>query len=217
MKSSAEVGIYQAASQITLIFPTILLGVNLVVSPMISTYYHQLDFGRLGAIYRTSTKWILVISLPLFFITFLIPSKILEVFFGSEYLDGGIILIILAFTQLINLGTGVVAQIMLMTKFETRWFWFTIVASLINIIGNIFFIPILGGVGAAIGSGLALTVLNFLGLRNVKFAFGLFPVDRRIIKLFGCNFNRRDACVGFLYFVILYVVLVLPICIGIGF
>lgn len=184
-KPASEAGLYQAASQVTFLFSTILLAVNMAVAPIFASSFHTKDFVGLANIFRFSTKFMIYLGIPLALVVFINPELVLIGLYGEGYIGGKTILIILTITQMINIGTGAVAQILLMTGQEHKWFRFTLCAFVVNITANLILIPRFGGVGAAIGSGLPLIGLNVVGLFSTKQIVGAFPYDRRLLKGFA--------------------------------
>ena len=64
-----------------------------------------------------SVRLLLAAGLPIIAVIIIFPGKILSLF-GSEYTQGALVLIILAFGQLVNIMTGSVAMLLSMTKYE---------------------------------------------------------------------------------------------------
>jgi len=177
-----QVGLYQSAIQVTLLFPTVLLAVNIVMAPLIVSLHQKNDMEHLKKTYRISTRWILYLAIPLALLIFTYPEFILTGLYGEAYSAGKGILLILTISQLFNIGTGVVTQILILTGHEKKWFWYTFIALLINVSLNVLLIPIYGGVGTAVASGLALIVLNLLGLFSSKTIVGVFPYEKKLLK-----------------------------------
>lgn len=184
-RPASEAGLYQAASQVTFLFSTILLAVNMAVAPLIASRFHKKDFEGLANIFRFSTKYIIYLGIPLALVVFIFPKLTLVGLYRDDYLGGETVLILLTITQVINIGTGAVAQVLLMTGQERKWFWFTLSAFVVNVTANLILVPRFGGVGAAIGSGISLIGLNIVGLFSAKKIVGAFPYHRNLLKGFA--------------------------------
>jgi O-antigen/teichoic acid export membrane protein len=181
-RPAAEVGIYQAASRSSVLFGIIMSAFSAIFSPMISTLYHKKEMGRLDELFKISTKWGLYSILPLFLVICFVPREIMTVVFGSKYENGYLPLVILAVGQLINVGTGAVGLLLIMTGHQNHWFLISAVMLFTNIALNWLLIPRLGLVGAALGTVCAVGGLFSLGLFQVKRSLGLWPYDGRYLK-----------------------------------
>lgn len=181
-RPESEVGIYQALSQISIIFAIILEAFNTIFAPMIADFYHNKKFVQLEEAYRVSTKWGLYLCLPLFLVILFAPQQILLVLFGKLYVEGAVPLIILTISQFINVGTGGVGFILIMTGRQKRWLVISASAVAVNLIFGITLIPRFGLIGAAIATSLSTVVLFLSGLIEAKRLLGLWPYDRRYIK-----------------------------------
>jgi O-antigen/teichoic acid export membrane protein len=181
-RAAHEVGIYQTASQVSILFVIILSTVSSVCAPMIARLYHENEMKRLDELFRISTKWVLYCSVP-FFLTICFASKeIMLFFYGNQYVDGAVPLVILAVGQLINVGTGPVGMLLIMTGNQKRWFTVSASALLLNIILNILLVPEYGMTGAALATSISVGSLFLYGLIIVNSIMGIWPYDFRFLK-----------------------------------
>lgn len=179
---ASDVGIYQAASQVAVLFAVILSAFNAIFSPMIAGLYHQGELDRLNRLFKVSTKWGLYVSLPLFLVLLIAPREVMSMVFGQRYENGAWPMVILAIGQLVNAGTGAVGLLLIMTGYPKRWFMIASQALLVNILLSWLLIPILGVTGAALASACAISWLFLLGLLQVKRLLSLWPYDKRYSK-----------------------------------
>ena len=182
-RPSAEVGVYQALAQISIMFTIIIRALNLTFTPMIADLYHRQEMGRLESLFRISTKWGLYLSMPVFLTICFAPQELLYVVFGAEYAGGGLPLVILAIGQLINVGTGAVGMLLIMTGRQNRWLALSAAALLTSIALHLLLIPRLGLSGAALSTSIAVSGLYLGGLFDVRRSLKLWPYDRRGLKL----------------------------------
>ena len=124
-----------------------------------------------------SVRLLLAAGLPIIAVIIIFPGKILSLF-GSEYTQGALVLIILAFGQLVNIMTGSVAMLLSMTKYERELRNMTIITALIVLPFGFYLISSFGLIGAAITTSfsialhnllLALSVYSKLGINVLKF------------------------------------------------
>jgi O-antigen/teichoic acid export membrane protein len=181
-RPAAEAGIYQAASQISIIFVMILSSLNAIFAPMIADLYNKNELSRINELYKISTKWGLYVILPFFIVICFIPKDFIVAVFGENYLDGWLPLVILATSQVVNVATGAVGFLLIMTGHQYHWFRISFVTMLTNIVLNIILVPRFGMVGTALATALSLGGLFVIGLIQTKRVLGLWPYDRRYLK-----------------------------------
>lgn len=181
-RPAAEVGIYQAVSQSSILFAVILGAFNAIFSPMIADLYHKRETGRLDELFKVSTKWGLYLTIPLFLVMCFASREVMTVVFGNEYETGSLPLVILAVGQLINVGTGAVGILLIMTGHQNRWLLLSGLMLFVSIACNGLLVPRLGLPGAALSTTCAVSGLFISGLLKAKRYLGIWPYDRRYLK-----------------------------------
>jgi O-antigen/teichoic acid export membrane protein len=149
---------------------------------MISDLYKRKEFGRLEELFRISTKWGLYISLPVFALVCVFPREMLRYIFDSRYESGWLPLVILCIGQLVNLATGAIGPLLVMTGHPKRWLILSGIALAANIGLNMYLVPIYGLTGAAVGTAVSLSALFLVGVIQVRKLLKLWPYDRRYLK-----------------------------------
>lgn len=197
--SSSENGIYLAISQISTIFMVISAGVNVIVVPMFSDLFHKKDMASLEEIYKISTKWGIYLGLPILIVLLTSPSDVITLIYGRLYSSGAGALTVLLIGQAINLFTGSINPLLIMTGNEKAFFRISAIVFLLSIVLNIILIPSLGLFGAALSTSISLSVLYVFALFWGKFKLGLWPYDRRFIKGFIATIATILAVVGIKY------------------
>src|SRR5258706_758571 len=178
-----DVGIFQAAEQISTLSAILLLAFNMVFSPQVSALYENREMDKLKELYIVSTKWGLYVSLPLLLVVVFFPAQVMAAVFGNSYRNGASLLVILVMAQLINTATGSVAALLSMTGNQKLFLLRTIMAFILCIGLNRWLTPLLGMQGAALALASSITILNLLMLWDVHRLFGLWPYDRRYYKM----------------------------------
>ena len=177
-----DVGIYQAMGQFSFIFTVILNSLNAVMLPIIAEQLHRNNRSDLNKLFRVAAKWSVYISLPIFLVMFLEPSLLIEVVFGSEYVIGKVVLLILITTQLINVSTGAVNHLLIMSGNQKMWFRLSLIALLVNIGLNVLLLPRLGMEGSAWATAVSITGLFLAGIWQSRQRLGIWPYDKRYLK-----------------------------------
>lgn len=182
-RTSEEVGVFQAAVQLTIILTVTMISMDSILSPMFAEAHHKNDKKGLEETYRVGTKWGLYISIPIFLGVVFSAEQILTFVYKDAYAVGGNALIILAVTQLFNITTGAVGVVIVMTGHQNKWLWMTIVMFFVNLGLNVVLIPMMGIEGAAIATGISIAVLYSIGLFVLRRYLEIWPYDSRFIKL----------------------------------
>ena len=181
-RPASEVGIYQAASQLSVTFALILSAFNTIFSPMAADLYHHGEMGRLEELYRVSTKWGLYLSLPPFLVTCFAPKLVMGVLFGKAYVTGWAALLILTFGQVVNAGTGPVGYLLVMAGHQKKMFHISGTTCAVAIVLGLLLIPRYGMTGAAIATGAALACMFITAVIVAKRTLGMVPYDKRYYK-----------------------------------
>lgn len=179
----SEVGIYQASSQISLLFTLITSAIAYVITPMIADLFNRGKTQEVQELFKSSTKWGLYLCLPIFLITIALPQEILQILFGVEYQSGAVALIILSIGQMATIATGAVGWMLMMTGNQNKWFWNTTIMLILSILINILVTPTFGIEGAATATAAGSSILFIIGLVQIRQIFGFWPYDKRYIKI----------------------------------
>lgn len=182
-RSEVETGIYTTISLISIVFIIILSGIKVIYSPMIADFFHKKEMKRVEEIYRISTKWGLYISIPLFLTILFTSRELLTIAFSSEYASGALPLVFLALSQLINIGTGPIDVLLIMTNRQKTWLVISGIMLAANIILNTILIPSFGLIGAAIGTAITVSASSIIGLAIIKRNLNVWPYDIRFLKI----------------------------------
>lgn len=180
--TTAYVGVYEAMSQSAVAFSLIIGAFNAIFSPMIARLYHAAELDRLRELYIVSTKWGVYAALPIFLVFILLPEEIIQIIFGADYVGGKWAFIILSTAQFVNVATGAVGLLLIMTGQQIKWMIYSILMVILNVVLSVILIPSFELAGAALASGLAIAGVYILGLFEVRRTLDLWPYDRRYLK-----------------------------------
>jgi O-antigen/teichoic acid export membrane protein len=180
--TSGDVGVYNAAAQIALLFILVLSSFNLIFSPMIASLHARREHARIGSLYAVATRWGLYLCLPAYLVIVSGPTAIMTAVFGPEYRVGASALVVLATGQFVNAAAGAVALLLIMTGHERKWMVLTVTALIAGLMANVVLVPRLGVLGAALGTGGAVALLYMVGLIVVWRVLRLWPYQRRYLK-----------------------------------
>lgn len=187
--SSATVGIYSVIYSLSRLMLIILSAFGYITLPVLSRLESQNveDSGDdMREVYGTLTKWVFIVTFPLFLTILWFPRTVIEISFGSEYVAGGLALKILAagfFSHAIVGPNGSVLQ----SVGKTRILMIDNVAIAgFNLALNAVLIPLLGLVGASIATAVSYLALNLVYSYQLYGATNIQPVSRIMILLGIC-------------------------------
>jgi O-antigen/teichoic acid export membrane protein len=187
MKSSIDVGIYRAASQIPIFLTLILTAANSIYAPAIAEMHSRGQTERMDKIFQSTTRWVFLLTLPVTLVLIFSPGEVMAIF-GHNYIEAGIpVLMILAFAQFVNCATGGVAFTLSMTGKQHVEMYNSLVMVAINIAMNYYLIPTHGCLGAAIATGTSLVVINLVRLVEVYFLCKIQPYNMGYIQGVVCG------------------------------
>lgn len=171
-----EVGIYNIALRIATLCSLVLAATNGFVFPKFATYYAQGNLKALARLSVLSTRFMLLLSIPFIVPMLIFPSLILQQF-GSEFIEGKWILVILALGQLFNVATGSVGGLLNMSGNENVTLRINVISALIIVLMSLVLIPLYGAVGASLASALGIVVQMTLMTMKVKQILGFAPMN----------------------------------------
>jgi O-antigen/teichoic acid export membrane protein len=106
----------------------------------------------------------------------------LTALFGEGFGAGDTALVVLLVAQLINVGTGPVGYLLIMTGNQVPYMLLSVLSLALNVSAGVILIPRLGAAGAALAAGAGVVVLFLSSLAVVRLRLGLWPWDRRLVK-----------------------------------
>lgn len=177
--SMTEVGYYEYAEKIIGIPLGLIAAFGTVMLPQASNLVANKNTDKAMEYLTKSLKILMFITIPCVFGLISISGNFSVLFLGSEYARTGVILNYLSITLLFTAWANVVrTQWLIPQEKDNIYVLTTIVGAVVNLVANLIMIPLLGGVGAAIGTILAeMTIMcsqSFLVRSDIKFG-EIFP------------------------------------------
>lgn len=173
--SSADVGLYSAANRTAAMVSLVLVAANSIIAPKMAAIYKSGDMEALGKVARQSAMMLTAMALPALLLFLLAPRWVMSLF-GPQFADAWLILVILAIGQLVNVMTGSVGYLLMMTGHEKQFMTANLLALTVCAVGSIALIPSMGGIGAALSSAAALAFVNIMRISFVKKRFGFMLI-----------------------------------------
>lgn len=167
----SDVGLFAIAQRTSGVVSLLLVAANVVLAPKMAELFKMKDMEALAKITRHGGLIVTGIATPVIF-TFLVFPKWVMGLFGGEFVEAWILLVILSFGQLVNLMTGSVAFLLMMTGHEKLHLFINIIAAVLSVFLSISLIPFFGAMGAALSSAIPLILVNLLRTYYVKKKLG---------------------------------------------
>ncbi len=181
LRNSTEVGYYGAALRVGVASSALFLAFATVFMPVISDLYNKRRAGELGALYKTVTRWVFILSLPLVLLQLLFAGPVMKMF-GDGFNSGSAALMILALSQLINAVAGPAGSMVIMSgrsRLELVNITFTLI---IDIAVCLILIPRYGLIGAAIANASATAAINMMRAAEVWLLMRIHAYDYGYLK-----------------------------------
>jgi O-antigen/teichoic acid export membrane protein len=176
-----DIGVYHVATRLVTLAVFVLAPVNAAFAPAIADLYHRGELDRVRALYRTSTGWVVRLSVPAFVALLVLPGDLLALF-GKAYPAGAAVTVVLAAGQLVNAATGPCGTLLNMSGRVTLNLLDNVVALVLNVGLNVWLIPAYGIVGAAVAWSVSLVVVNVARVLQVRRLVGVLPVTPGLLK-----------------------------------
>jgi O-antigen/teichoic acid export membrane protein len=181
MQSSEATGVFNIASRTSVLIVAFLEGLGYIFSPFISDLSNRQEMSQLQELVSTVTRWSFMIGLPIALTLILFNGPILRIF-GTSFEQAVPALIVLSLGQLINAATGPVGIILTMSGHPKVNLIDSILTLILNVVLDVLLIPRLGIMGAAIGSSIAIGLVNILRTIQVYWILHIWAYDWRFLK-----------------------------------
>jgi O-antigen/teichoic acid export membrane protein len=161
--TNAEVGIFGVAYRTAMVTGYILIAVNSIAAPKFASLYKQGDMAALGSVARNSAKLMTLAASPILLLFVLFPGWVMRLF-GPQFVEGAAVLIILALGQFVNVATGSVGYLLMMSGHERLMRNNIVCIAILNVVMCLLLIPWAGAIGAAIATAISLSAMNLVSV-----------------------------------------------------
>lgn len=186
---SSSVGIYTTALVIAGLLNAIGSSFAYIFLPVISEFFAKNDVTSLESLFKSTSKWVFLIVFPLLLYILLFPQEIIDLLYGSAYIDGYMALAILSIGISMNLLTGVTGNILVGSGHTKMNLSCEIFALLFNVPLNIILIPLFGILGAAIATSFSLFARNIFSIGLVYKTTRMHPFKRNYFSIILSGFS----------------------------
>lgn len=166
-----QVAFFSVAQRIALLTSFILMAVNLVVAPKFAAFKaaNNMDGIRRTALF--SVRLLVLSALPIVLFMLLLPEFLMGLF-GEQFKQGAVILQILVLGQAVNVVTGSVGFLLMMSGNERDMRFVTIISGCGVLMSVPLFTTFYGVIGAAVATAFFISLQNLLAVYFVKKRLG---------------------------------------------
>jgi O-antigen/teichoic acid export membrane protein len=160
--SNADVGIYRTTFQLTSVASFTTLAFHTVLYPKISNWGAQ---GKILEIENSLGKaytYSLLLAIPTCVGGWILGDRLLYYLYGAPFVEGTSALFFLLIVQIVNVFMYLGTMSLTAVNRPKDAFQVTVIASIVNVLLNLYFIPLLGITGAAVATLIAMTI-NAIG------------------------------------------------------
>ena len=173
LAGSASAGIYGGASRFIAAGLIVDTALRMVVSTRFSALLFAKKITEVEDLYRTAAIWLVLFSTPVYLVLAMFAPVVLR-WLGPGFEEGSGALVILSIGAVLTFTAGNIHSVLLMSG-RSGWALFNkVVVLVVNVVGNLILVPLIGINGAAISWALsmladallaAVEVRRFLGIR----------------------------------------------------
>jgi O-antigen/teichoic acid export membrane protein len=183
-----NVGVFSIATRVNIIGSFFHSSIVSSSMPIMTAIHDRGNNDQLRLFFQTTSRWSFTLNLPMFLLVVLFPAEILSIF-GKSFQSGVTPLIILAWANLVNTGSGLCGALLDMTGHTTFKLVNSIVTAFITIGLSLWLIPSMGIVGAALAVLFSEIVINFLRVIEIYVLYRILPFNLGFFKIMfaGCG------------------------------
>lgn len=180
----AEVGIYNVVLPSALFFIQISRAISAIVFPISTELHYKKDIAKLSKGVTLLHQYCFALIIPLIFALFAFTEHFLVLFFGQEYAAGATafrILLVGSMFFILASVNNIIISSMGEPKEVTKVILFS---AILNVVLNIFFIPLFGIEGAAAATALAYALSMVISTQKLQKSLGTKSPYQQWAKLF---------------------------------
>ena len=152
--------------------------------PIASRLLGRGDHAGINDLYWRTTRWVALLSFPVFAFTFALARPAATILFGERYADSGPLLAVLAVAFYAHAALGPNGMVLNVYR-RLRWaVSVNLIAFAVNVAANLWAIPRYGALGAAVTTAGTLVLHNLLKQLGLRGTHGVRMFDPRARRAF---------------------------------
>jgi O-antigen/teichoic acid export membrane protein len=180
-ESASTVGIYEIAIKTSMLTNFVLLAVNSVAAPKFASLYAHGESQELESLLQKVTLLVTLLVAPIVVVFVWVPENILTIF-GTQFSTGSAVLTILVLGQFVNVATGSVMYVLMMTGHERIARNVTGLGAAANLLFNLILVPMYGMYGAAVATSLSIVLMNLTAVYAVYRTLSIISIPVSLLK-----------------------------------
>lgn len=180
MATSGAVGIFNVAMR-TAALVSLILEAFVIFSPIVSNLYARGQLEDLRVLYQNVSRWTFTGALATFLVLLLLARDVMAIF-GPEFVNGWVVLVVMAGGSLFSASAGTTTRVLSMTGNQNTVMLATFGSAATSALASITLVPAYGILGAGLGVGGGLVFANIVMLYFIKRRLDLWPYSREYLK-----------------------------------
>jgi len=186
LNSITSAGVFTIVYRVNLLSIITYRSVQTSIRPIIAELQSKDRWNDVERLYQTSTRWGLLVNIPMTLILVLFSKEIL-LLFGESFVEGGLALSVLALSEFVKVLTGMSGTIIDMSGLNRLKLFNSILQVVLAVGINVYLIPRWGLMGAAVAVFISLSVMNLLRMIEVFIIYRILPFNRTLLKPFAAG------------------------------
>jgi O-antigen/teichoic acid export membrane protein len=176
------VGYYSTSMTLARVLLLAAQSLTFIYLPMTARLARMNAHAALRSTYITATRWILVLTFPLFLLFVFAPNLTIDALFGAKYGPAAVSLQYLAIAAFVSNVVGPVNACLSGLGLARTQLWTSTTSATVNLVLSFSLIPTFGVIGASVAWGIARGLYPGLGLAALHRTLGITPF-RRVLLL----------------------------------
>jgi O-antigen/teichoic acid export membrane protein len=182
--SSEAVGYYTAAYPLATGMLVVLSSFGFMYLPVASRLDADDKREEVDAAYKVTTKWIYLVTFPIFLTLVAFPTDVLGAAFGDRYVAAAPALQILAVGFFTNAAAGRNRETLSAMGYTQYVLYVNVAALVVNVFLNLWLIPVWGYVGASVASAVSFGAFNLFVIVLLATKFDISPFSASATRAF---------------------------------
>lgn len=179
---TGDVGIYNTVYPLAHLLVVPMTSFGFIVMPVVSSLHERGDRDTMRQLYQTTSKWIFLVSFPVFAIIVCFPTHAIGLTFGPAYVDGALALTVLSGAFFTHAIAGPNYDLLTSIGRTRRIMAVDTLVALLNIGLNLLLIPRYSFLGAAVATAAAYVVMNALYCVQLYVETGIQPLTPALVR-----------------------------------
>jgi O-antigen/teichoic acid export membrane protein len=197
LRGPVDAAIYTAATRFLVVGQLGNQAISMAAQPQLSRLFGLEDRLKAGAVYQTTTAWLVVLTWPLYLLAISFGPAVLSIF-GHSYRTGSTVMVLLGGAMLLASCCGQVDIVLTSTGRSALSLANGLLALGVNVGVDLVLIPRYGITGAAIGWAAAIVASNLVPLAQVARIVRIHPFGKATLTacaVTGLSFGALPAVV----------------------